>query len=160
MARSDLSSSFDALSTPLLADACLRLDIPVRMAPLGIRAVPAGARVAGRALPVRHSASVDVFLEALGRAERGDVLVIDNAGRTDEACIGDLTALEASAAGVAGLVVWGLHRDSSELERIGLPAFSYGACPCGPRRLDAPDADALRSALRRLPRDVRGPRAG
>jgi regulator of RNase E activity RraA len=45
----------------------------------------AGQRVAGRVLPVRHYGSVDVFLEALGRAEAGDVLVVDNGGRLDEA---------------------------------------------------------------------------
>lgn len=57
-------------------------------------------------MPARHHGSVDVFLEALRRAEQGDVLVIDNGGRSDEACIGDLAVLEAEAAGLAGLVAW------------------------------------------------------
>ncbi len=141
-----LASKFQDLSTPLIADACLRLGLPVRMAPSGIRPVSRGDRVAGRALPARHAGSVDVFLEAMGTGESGDVLVIDNGGRIDEACVGDLTALEARACRLTGLVLWGLHRDTSELERIGVPVFSYGACPSGPRRLDPPDSEALRSA--------------
>ncbi|MHB6911125.1 RraA family protein [Streptomyces sp. DB-54] len=40
-------------------------------------------------------------MEAFTDAEPGDVLVIDNAGRQDEACVGDLLALEAQAAGLA-----------------------------------------------------------
>jgi regulator of RNase E activity RraA len=44
--------------------------------------------IAGRVLPVRHYGSVDIFLEAMGTAQRGDILVIDNQGRMDEGCIG------------------------------------------------------------------------
>jgi regulator of RNase E activity RraA len=137
---------FGGLPTPLVADACVRSGVPLRAAPPGIGAVVPGHPIAGRARPARHYGSVDVFLEALSRAGPGDVLVIDNGGRADEACVGDLIVLEARAAGLAGLVVWGLHRDGPELAEIGLPVFSYGCYPPGPVRLADREPEALATA--------------
>src|SRR5206468_3390341 len=83
-----LSYAFAELSTPLVADAALRLKIPLRISPPGIRAVTPNQRLAGPALAVRHFGSVDVFLEAMQGAQPGEVLVIDNGGRLVES--GDL----------------------------------------------------------------------
>jgi regulator of RNase E activity RraA len=90
--------------------------------------------------------SVDVFLEAFEGAARGDVLIVDNGGRLDEACVGDLVALEAKVAGLAGIVIWGLHRDSVDLSAIALPVFSLGALPSGPQRLDPRPTDTFERA--------------
>src|SRR5262249_43529352 len=138
-----LSSEFATLSTPLIADACLKLAVSFQMAPAVLRSIPANAKIAGRVLPAGHSGSVDVFLEAFEAAEAGDVLVVDNQGRLDEGCIGDLTVLEARAAGLAGAIVWGLIRDTPELDEIAFPVFSYGRVPSGPRRLDPALPDRL-----------------
>ncbi|MBV9445576.1 MAG: RraA family protein [Streptosporangiaceae bacterium] len=128
-----------------MADACIRAGVAVRC--VSLRPVVPGTRVSGRVLPARHAGSVDIFLEAIEvHAVPGDVLVVDNGGRLDEACVGDLIALEARAAGLNGIVIWGLHRDTADIKSIGLPVFSLGSIPAGPRSLGDRTDDALQLA--------------
>ena len=139
-------------TTPFIADACVQLGSALRIGSPGLKPILPGTRVAGRACPCRHAGSVDVFLEAAIEAQRGDVLVIDNDGRLDEGCIGDLAAGEAREAGLSGVIVWGAHRDTSALLALGIRLWSLGTWPAGPLELRERSVKALASA--RLGADV------
>lgn len=134
------------LTTPHLADACMRIGLIARCAPAEIKPIAGNMSCAGRVLPTCHKGSVDVFLEALEHSEPGDILIADNRGRTDEACIGDLIALEAVGAGCRGIVIDGYHRDTVEIVELGIPVFSRGAYPAGPQRVDQREASDLVTA--------------
>ena len=141
--KSEWIERLDLLSTPHLADACLRVGVPVRCAPSDLQAIDVARHCAGRVRPARHVGSVDIFLEALEHAEPGDVLVVDDAGRHDRSCVGDMVTREVQMAGLAGIVIWGCHRDTLELLEIGLPFFSQGKISTGPLSVDRRSPDAL-----------------
>jgi 4-hydroxy-4-methyl-2-oxoglutarate aldolase len=135
MKNEELNNLFkEKLSTPLITDACIRNSVPLRLAPFGIHPIVPEWKIAGAAVGVKHFGSVDLFIERIHTAKSGDILVIDNEGRTDEGCIGDLTVLEAASTKMNGIMVWGVHRDTTEIKRIDLPVFSFGAYPLGPVR--------------------------
>jgi regulator of RNase E activity RraA len=141
----DLLREFD-WTTPFIADACALLQLPVRLGPAHIRPIRADLKVAGPACPAKHAGSTDVFLEAIAQAAPGDILVIDNVGRLDEGCIGDLVAGEAHVAGMAGIIVYGAHRDTAAIGAIGIPVWSLGTCPAGPQEARSRAAHALEAA--------------
>lgn len=128
-----------SLGAAAIADACVLTGVQLRVAPASISPqVGNGSAIAGPARVVRHLGSVDVFLEAIAACAAGDVLVVDNGGRANEGCIGDLITLETMQAGIAGIVIWGRHRDTRQLTEIGLPLWSEGAVPTGPIELRDP----------------------
>jgi regulator of RNase E activity RraA len=139
----ELQQRFSRLTTAHLTDGCVRAGVDVRCVPYDVQARRVGQRLAGRVLPARHSGSVDVFLEAIENAQAGDVLVVDNGGRVDESCVGDLMALEAANAGLSGILIWGLNRDSADLVDIDIAVFSLGTVPNGPLSVAPRYEDAL-----------------
>ena len=141
----DLLHGFE-WTTPFISDACALLHLPLRLGPAHIRPIRPTMKVAGPACPAKHAGSTDVFLEAIALAAPGDVLVIDNVGRLDEGCIGDLVAGEAHVAGMAGIVVYGAHRDTAAIDAIGIPVWSLGTCPAGPQEVRSRTAHALEAA--------------
>ena len=131
------------LTTAELADACLQLGITVRCAPSELQAISGNMHCAGRVLPTHHAGSVDIFLEALENAVYGDILVVDDRGRKDRSCVGDMIAREIKLAGVSGIIIWGCHRDTKELLRLELPIFSLGRIPTGPQAWSRRQDDAM-----------------
>jgi regulator of RNase E activity RraA len=143
MDNQQLNDIFSELTTPHLADAIVRLGLDLRLTPHGISSLVSGTHIAGNIIPVKHFGSVDVFFEAMTMTDPGDILVVDNQGRNDEGCIGDLTAIEARDYGISGMIVWGCHRDTKELIELSFPVFSYGSCPFGPIRVDHGESFAV-----------------
>ncbi|OLS28689.1 MAG: putative regulator of ribonuclease activity [Candidatus Heimdallarchaeota archaeon LC_2] len=143
MDNKQINDRFKYLNTAVIVDACLRAKVEYRIANTGIKPINPNTLLAGNVRPVKHFGSVDIFLEAILNSKKGDVLVIDNQGRLDEACVGDLTALELRAHGLSGFIIWGLHRDEKELLAIDFPTLSYGSFPSGPVRLDSTEEDSL-----------------
>ena len=141
----NLLDGFD-WTTPFIADACVQLSLPVRVGPFGLRPNIAGSRASGPARPARHAGSTDVFLEAISASKKGDVLVIDNGGRHDEGCIGDLVVGEAFMSGLTGTVCWGTHRDTAAILSFGAKVWSLGTCVNGPLELRKRVPTALEAA--------------
>src|SRR5687768_5978273 len=133
-------------TTPFIVDACAQLSLPVRVGPFGLKCNFPGSKAAGRARPARHAGSVDVFLEAIAASQQGDILVIDNGGRSDEGCIGDLVIGEAFMSGIAATICWGAHRDTAAIAAIGARLWSLGTCPNGPLELRRRTMTALTAA--------------
>ena len=84
-------------------------------------------KIAGRALTVRlPDGENGAVLEAISKANKGDILVIDAKGNTNRAVAGDFVMQLAQGVGVQGFVVDGVIRDLAAAREINFPVFSLG----------------------------------
>ena len=84
-------------------------------------------KIAGRALTVRlPDGENGAVLEAISKAQKGDILVIDAKGNTNRAVAGDFVMQLAQGVGVQGFVVDGVIRDLAAACDINFPVFSLG----------------------------------
>ena len=128
-----LLERLERLDTCAISDALDHLQL--RGATIGIRPLWPCPRVVGRAVtvqivpagiarPTEHLAT-----PAVEAAQPGDVIVIDNAGRTDVSSWGDILSNAALARGVRGVIVDGACRDIDGSREIGFPVFGKAVVP-------------------------------
>ena len=136
--RDFIESESRALDTATLSDALEAAGLPAGWIP-GCRPLSGAGRIAGPALPVLlgnwagDRPGPHLGAGALADAGRGDVLVIDNAGRTDAACFGGLMAAAAGRAALGGVVVHGAVRDVEAIRESGLSVFATATHPASAR---------------------------
>jgi 4-hydroxy-4-methyl-2-oxoglutarate aldolase len=100
----------------------------LRILPRELRPYTRGIRMVGRAVTVAASRDLVPVLAGLEQCGAGDVLVVD-AGTTEHAVLGELFATEAVRREMAGLVIYGLCRDTATLAQLPLPIYALGSIP-------------------------------
>ena len=131
-ARDPLVRAYLTLSTPNVSDALDRLG--VEGAPRGILPLWAGnQKLVGRALtmklvPVDQGTASPVLgtLEAIMAGQPGDVLVIDQGGRTDVNSLGGVATFTAVRQGLIGAVIDGVTRDVDDMKAMGFAVYAKG----------------------------------
>ncbi len=95
----------------------------------GMHSIVPGARMAGRALTVwTYPGDWAKPVEAIDRAEEGDVIVIDAGGRAP-AVWGEKATMSCIGRKLAGVVIDGGIRDTAEIRRMKLPSFARLVTP-------------------------------
>lgn len=121
-----LVEAFKALDTASVSDAMDKLGLPAGCH--GIKPVVTGVKFAGRAFTVKYRlcgaverGTVGDFLDDV---PAGQVIVIDNAGRTDCTVWGDIMTTLAHHKGVAATVIDGVCRDVPRIRELAYPIFT------------------------------------
>jgi regulator of RNase E activity RraA len=114
-------------SAATVSDALDRLGRPGSA--LGIAPLFDGARLCGRAFTVRYVAAGSppgTVGDYLDDVAPGEVVVLDNGGRTDCTVWGDILTAMAADRGVGGTVIDGVCRDVQRALGAGYPIYSRG----------------------------------
>lgn len=129
----DLVERLARLDTCAVSDALDHHELPG--ATLGIRPLWPCGRIAGRAVTVKvgpaegSGPAPHLATPAIEAAAAGDVIVIDNGGRTDVSSWGDILSNACVAKGLAGVVIDGACRDIDGSREAGFPVYGRAVVP-------------------------------
>jgi 4-hydroxy-4-methyl-2-oxoglutarate aldolase len=118
---------FQTLPTSAISDALDRFGL--RGGCEGISPVVAGVKMVGQAFTIRYvpvgqvKGNVGDYMEIV---RPGDVIVLDNNGRTDCTVWGDILTLVAKRIGISGTVIEGVCRDIPFILKERYPIFTRG----------------------------------
>lgn len=152
---------FRQMDTCCLSDAMDRLGIPCGLE--GIKPVNPDSALCGRAFTVHYvpcgtvKGTVGDFLDDV---KPGEVVVIDNGGRTWCTVWGDLMSIAATHKGIAGTVIDGVCRDLPTVHKLNYNIFTKGHyMVTGKDRVEVDQINVPGSGIRR-PGSARRPGGG
>ncbi|MDO5853153.1 MAG: 3-hexulose-6-phosphate synthase [Thermoplasmata archaeon] len=123
----DLFEAFARVSTCNISDAFHKQGVMTGILPQSLKH---RQKMVGRALTVQTTnGDWAKPVEAIDRAKKGDVLVVD-VGGAPVAVWGELATHSAMIMGVAGIVIDGAIRDIDDIRDLEFPAFSRTVAPC------------------------------
>ncbi|MDN5302118.1 MAG: hypothetical protein PWQ60_1632 [Thermoanaerobacteraceae bacterium] len=127
----ELVESFREFCTPNIADNMNRFFCVASEIKL-INQVK-GLKMVGTALTVKTRMADNLMVhKALEIAKPGDVIVVDAAGDTTNAILGEIMVRIAMKRNLAGYLIDGCIRDSGAIRELDFPVFARGANPKGP----------------------------
>ncbi len=119
---------YEVLSNAEISDALDFLGLPGSAH--GLSAVTGAHRIMGPAFTVRFApvdpGAVGTVGDFIDDVQEGDVIVLDNAGRSDCTVWGGILSQIAKSRNIAGTVINGVCRDSDEAFECSYPIFSRG----------------------------------
>jgi regulator of RNase E activity RraA len=102
---------------------------------IGIRPLWPCGKIVGRAVTVKIAPAgatppeAHLATPAVAESEDGDIIVIDNGGRPDQSCWGDILSNAAQVKGIRGVVIDGASRDVDGSQQIGFPVYARAVVP-------------------------------
>jgi regulator of RNase E activity RraA len=135
--NSAILERFAAVDTAAVSDALDSLGLPSGVGDLMAATVPAAvlgfARTAVLEPRQEGARGAHILTGVVDAAGPDEVIVIDNAGRTDVSGWGGILGLGAVCRGVRGVIVDGAFRDVEENRQLGLAVYARQATPATAR---------------------------
>lgn len=158
MEKRELVARLKKLDTTCVSDAMDSLGINGCL--LGIKPVLKGSKICGPAFTAHYvpcgqtKGAVGGFIE---KVKEGEIIVIDNAGRTSYSVWGDIMSLTAKLNKIQGTLIDGACRDVPAIIRTNYPVFSKDSCMVSARgraELDSIEIPVSISDIQIRPGDI------